>query len=333
MVLETDETRLQQLRTKGSLQAISLVGCSLKTRYDNREVYEWSYERRNMTHILLCLDTHFPPMGNLAIDEVVHMATAKLPLALNNFSGLKYYWGEYYTSDKYAKLSIDLYKRLMPENPPQDLEEEMLLAKQNLVGVNLLRRQRTTRELRALLEETLARQGQLLALGNAHLLWSESLMARQLDLGGRKDEALEQYKRCVANNAKWLDPKHPVNMATISNLAFFHNQNGHQVEAKELYDQSLGLYLEHRGQNHQDTHIVLRNIADVRRRSGDPEGELECLKMVAKGSEESCGLSNRDTMYDLHELEIWYQMHSRKSEAQDLRQKILEAERILSAAK
>ncbi|KAK0705668.1 hypothetical protein B0H67DRAFT_649976 [Lasiosphaeris hirsuta] len=167
-----------------------------------------------MTHISLCLDTYMPAC-DFETDEAA--ATAKTALALTNFSGLK---------------------RLMPENPPRDLEKEMLLAKQNLVDVNT----------------------------------SESIMAYQLDLEGRDDDAIDQYKRCVAKNAEALDPKHSVNMATIHNLANCYDENDRLTEAKKLFDQSLELY-------HQDTHVVLRNIAYIRRRSSDPEGELECLKM------------------------------------------------------
>ncbi len=327
LVLETDKTQLRKLRTSGYHQALSLVGCSLKTRYDNREACEWGFERRNMTHILLCLDTYIPECDFAAAGEAV--STTKVALALANFSGLMWYWGEFTKSGDMAMLSVGLYKRLMPANPPRNLEAEMLLAKQNLIMAIVSWGGLTDREL---LEEALSRQRQLLAPGDAHLLWTESLKAEESALEGRIDEALDQYKQCLGRIAEALDPGHPVNMATIYNLALLYDRIGNQTEAEKLYEQSVKLYLRHRGPNHQDTHIVLRNVAAVRGRSGNPDGELECLKIVVEGSEATYGLANQNTIEVLRLLEGWYQRHGRESEAKFLSQKILEGERILAAA-
>ncbi|KAI1165816.1 hypothetical protein F5B18DRAFT_130419 [Nemania serpens] len=127
VVLETDSTRLQKLHNKGYLQAIALVGCSLNTRGKHREECEWSFERRNMTHISLCLDTYIPEY-DFGADEAA--ATHKVALALASFAGFNVYWNDIDACATNAELSVNLYRKLMPAESPQNLEVEMLRATQ-----------------------------------------------------------------------------------------------------------------------------------------------------------------------------------------------------------
>ncbi len=83
----------------------------------------------------------------------------------------------------------------------------MLLAMQQLISVHINRIGQETN--RVLLEKTLSRQRQLLAPNNAQLLWTESLTASELAIQRKQD--------------KVLDPGHPVNIATVYNLACFYN--------------------------------------------------------------------------------------------------------------
>ncbi|KAI3319877.1 hypothetical protein HD806DRAFT_525190 [Xylariaceae sp. AK1471] len=294
VTLETDETRLWRLHNNGYLQAIALVGCSLNTRYDNRDEYEWNFERRNMTHISLCRDTY------------IH--ECRSALALCNFAGFDHYWDNPHASATHAELSIKLYKKLIPADPPRDLEAEMLLAMQRLMSVHINRLGRVT---------------------------DRSLMAGELDLEGRQDEALDQYRQCLENIEMALDPgmrKNSINMATVHNLACFYEKIGDQKNALKLYDHSVKLYLKHRGPNHQDTHIVLDNIARVMGRSGRIEEELEYLKVVARGSEATYGLANWATIVALYRLRSWYQQRGPSSEAdaEAVAKKINEGEKILA---
>ncbi|KAK6349088.1 hypothetical protein TWF730_009847 [Orbilia blumenaviensis] len=310
MVLETKKSRLRKLHTNGYLQAISLVGCGLNTRYDKREEIEWNYERRNMTHISLCFDTYIPDC-DFVTDEAA--LNPKVALALSNFSGLKYYWGENEAWAEMSESAVSLYQRLMRthENPPLELETDMLLANQDLIFVNIFVKRAVDYEL---LEGTLSRQRELLAPDDPRLLWTESMKASSLYVEGRNEESLEQFKKCLENNAEALDPGHWVSMATINDAAVLCQEIGDMVSAEELYELSAELYLKYRGPNHLETHVALQNVAYFRSTCGNYEGELEYLKILAKGSEETYGLANENTMKALKKLEFWYQEHGQDKE-------------------
>jgi hypothetical protein len=101
-VLETDSKRLRKLRNDRALKAICLVGCSLHSTYDNRTASEWSFERRNMANIVLCLNTYIRGCDFLTDESA---ATAKLALALANFGGYYSYWREYVACVRKAAVS------------------------------------------------------------------------------------------------------------------------------------------------------------------------------------------------------------------------------------
>lgn len=129
-----------------------------------------------------------------------------------------------------------------------------------------------------------------------------------------------------------LDPGHPVNIMTIQNLAVLYDDMGDEANAWKFYDQAAKLSLEHRGPNDPDTHVVLRNIAIYMHRSGNVEKQLECLNIVARGSEAIYGLANLQTIQDLQILYSWYERQGLSSEAdaKAVNEKIIKAERILA---
>ncbi|KAJ4288641.1 hypothetical protein N0V90_011878 [Kalmusia sp. IMI 367209] len=330
-VLEKDLKQLHKLRTDGALKATILIGCSLKTSPDTREACDWGFERRNMTHIALCLDTYVKGL-DFEVNEAV--ATREVALALANFGRLKFCWGEYFESSEMLKLSIRLYERLLPAQTTREVEKELLLAKQYLssVYINRDRLDSDPEDVEKLLDELLSRQRQLLEPTDADLLWTEALKARNLAFRGRDDEALDQYTQCVEKTRKYLDPGHPVNLSTIHSLAVYYDEKGESINAEKMYRESLELDLKYRGPNHQDTLIAFNNIAIFRRLNGDFEGQLECLKRAAEGSEATFGLAQWDTISAMRRLEDWYRQADQHVEADVVRAKIEEGERVLGNA-
>lgn len=325
MVLETDGHRLRKLHNNGYLQAITLVGCSLVTT-DHREVCEWNFEQRNMTHISLCLDSYIPEY-DFGADEAA--ATAKAALALYKFSVLNILRNDVDAAVTSCELSVNLFRRLMPADPPPKLETDMLMAMQQLVSIHVNWLGRTKREL---LDEILSRQRRLPAPSDSDLLWTESLLARELKLEGRGDEALAQYKRCLEKVEIALGPGDNLYVTTIHNLARLYEDMHDEVNARKLYDQSAKLCLERLGLNHIGTNIILKSIANFMRRSGDVERELEYLNIVASGSEAIYGLANLITINDLRQLHSWYERQGLSSEAdaKAVNEKIIKGEGILA---
>lgn len=321
MVLETDSTQLQKLHNNGYLQAIALVGCSLNRMFDKDES-DWQFERRNMTHISLCLDTYIRRC-DFEADEAA--ATARVAYALSNFSLLNYAWNDDHASATNAELSVNLFRKLMPAEPPQSLELPMLMAMEQLLGVRITRLELPSR---TLLEETLSHQRQLLEASDARLLWTESLMAEELNLEGRQNEALDHYKRCLEEMGKVLGPEHPASVMTVHNVARLYNKMGDKANALKFSNQSVKILLEDLGPNNPATQGALRNLAIFLRESGDAEKELECLDIVARGSETVYGLANRNTIGDLRELYYCYERQGRsdEAEAKAVNEKIIEAE-------
>ncbi|KAI9765583.1 MAG: hypothetical protein M1840_007272 [Geoglossum simile] len=330
VVLVTKSEQRERLRRAAELKAISLVGCGLKTTYDNREACEWAFERRNMGHISLCLEKYLPECDRELLDGV---ADKKLAKALTNFAGLKFYWGEYSDSQRMVKRSIEIYERTLPGGGDPNLEAELLMAKQQLLGIWIGRHvNRNMREVGRLVDETLSRQSAILQPDDVHLLWTQSMNASHFAHSERKREAVKLFRECMEKNQKALQPGDPVNMATINNYALLCCDLGMEEEATQLHEKSKKLYLQHRGANHQDTHIVLKNIASFKANRGDDEGALECYKIVAEGSESTYGLANRDTLEALRILAHQHRRSGCKEEAVQVERKIAKGRKILEDA-
>jgi tetratricopeptide (TPR) repeat protein len=210
----------------------------------------------------------------------------------------------------------------------------MLLAKQALIDVYVQwnRLDTNPEDVQAFIEETLSRQRQLLAPTDAHLLWTECLKASDLAYRGKVDEAVSQYERLVEQLGKALHPGHPINMAAIHNLGNFYWWAGDRANAGKQYEQSMKLFLEYEGPNYLDTQIVVDTVSQFRHETGDLEGELECLKILAEGSEATYGLANRVAIAALSRLELWYRRAGRTDEAEAITEKINEGERMLEDA-
>ncbi|KAJ8108706.1 hypothetical protein ONZ43_g6345 [Nemania bipapillata] len=340
VALETDKARLQKLHNSGYLEAIILIGCSLNAESENREEREWNFERRNMTHISLCLKKYIPGYDFEANEAGVTVKVAEALYKLTRFSR---FWGDDITSVTNGQLTVSLYKMLMPENPPRDLQEKMLLAMQHQVSVCLQEHvqeyiggkpasQAHYLNIRALLEETLSRQRQLSEPSDTSLLWTECLMARQLTLEGVHGEALVQYKQCLEKTAKFLHPGHSLNGAIMNELALLYEKIGDEETARKLFDELAMLCLKYRGPNHQYTHASLFNLTRVLQRTGDLAKELECSKILAKGMEATFGPASVKTLKVLRLLRDCYKRQGEPSEAdvEAITEKIKEGERLIA---
>ncbi|KAF2788218.1 hypothetical protein K505DRAFT_315276 [Melanomma pulvis-pyrius CBS 109.77] len=328
VVLVTALEKQERLRKATELKAISVVGYGLKVL--DREAYEWVYERRNMGHISLCLDKYLIDCDQELQDGI---ADAKLAKALKQFSGLKLNWGFYPESERIAKRSIEIYERALLAGRDSILEAELLMAKQGLLDLWVIRRTSSNMtEIGILIDEVLSRQSAILRPDHTHLLWTQALKAQHYSNSGRKLEAVQLFGECVEKNRKALQPGDAVNIGTISSLALVYDELGMYEEAAELYQTSLELYWTHRGMNHMHTHVSLGNIALFKAERGDHEAALTYFKLLAEGCESTYGLANPETIEALMCMAFFYRQTGCKEEADRLDKEIAKAKKILDTA-
>jgi tetratricopeptide (TPR) repeat protein len=317
---------LAQLRMEGARRAVCLIGNGLRSQLHDRGSSEWIYERETMVHLRICYDEYIPNYIMRGDDS----ADKRLAFAVWKLGGLKLFWGEYRLAADLLRKSIGWYEKLLSEDP--EVEVDMLLVKQHLSLIYICRDKldRTPEQIEVLINETALRQKVLLGELDPNTLWSLSLKASWLFHQGYLSESIILFERCMENNQKVLKPGDPINMANIHNLAFAYEGVGENNKALELYEQSLALYQKYRGLNHQDTLIVLGNIADWRTSLGNLKGACECRQLVVQGYEATFGLANSNTLEAITRLRRVYLTMKQFGKALQVTEKFLEGWKILN---
>jgi len=305
VILEREPLRLAQVRKEGAKKAICLVGIAVNVEDNTRGSSEWIFERENMAHLNLCYDEYIP---NYVLEDD-DIANEELAQVLRKLGVLKNYWSDYPLAADLILKSLRMYERL--PHASRDTEVAILLAKQDLACVYINRDLLgcSIENIALLIDETVL--GQRLLLGELHrdTLWSISLKASCLRIQGDLDGSVELYQQCIEKIQNALTEGDPVIMATTNDFAFLYETRREYDKALELYERSLDLYYKYRGENHQDTLIILDNIARFKYKMGDYEKSREYFQRLAKGCEETFGLANSLTLKAIEQLmEICLQM-------------------------
>ena len=244
--------------------------------------------------------------------------------------------------DKLVKAAVDEYVELAPWSPKFQIEalkdltnkvDEIL--KNTVKG---LENDKITHEklddlpnkIASVVKDRDYSQEQVLGPDHFDTLTARNNLAGAYEDVGRFGEAIELYKRVLADQEQVLGPDHPDTLTTRNNLAVAYHSAGRFGEAIELCERVLFERERLLGPDHPDTLITRNNLACAYDSAGRFGEAIELYKRVLADQERVLGPDHPDTLTTCNNLAGAYYSVGRFDDAIELFERVLaDQERVL----
>ena len=140
---------------------------------------------------------------------------------------------------------------------------------------------------------------------------------------GRFGEAIELYKRVLADQERILAPDHPDTLTARNNLAVAYRYVGRFGEAIELFERVLADRVRVLGPDHPDTLTTRNNLAGAYHFAGRFGEAIELYKRVLADQEQVLGPDHPATLTTRNNLACAYDSAGRFGEAIELYERVL----------
>ena len=140
---------------------------------------------------------------------------------------------------------------------------------------------------------------------------------------GRFGEAIELYKRVLADQERILAPDHPDTLTARNNLAVAYRYVGRFGEAIELFERVLADRVRVLGPDHPDTLTTRNNLAGAYHFAGRFGEAIELFERVLADQEQVLGPDHPATLTTCNNLACAYDSAGRFGEAIELYERVL----------
>ena len=140
---------------------------------------------------------------------------------------------------------------------------------------------------------------------------------------GRFGEAIELYKRVLADQERILAPDHPDTLTARNNLAVAYHSAGRFGEAIELFERVLADRVRVLGPDHPDTLTTRNNLAGAYHFAGRFGEAIELYERVLADQEQVLGPDHPATLTTCNNLACAYDSAGRFGEAIELYERVL----------
>jgi len=140
---------------------------------------------------------------------------------------------------------------------------------------------------------------------------------------GRFGEAIELYKRVLADQERILAPDHPDTLTARNNLAVAYRYVGRFGEAIELFERVLADRVRVLGPDHPDTLTTRNNLAGAYHFAGRFGEAIELYERVLADQEQVLGPDHPATLTTCNNLACAYDSAGRFGEAIELYERVL----------
>ncbi len=143
-------------------------------------------------------------------------------------------------------------------------------------------------------------------------------------------EAIPLAEKLRATCERVLGKEHPVTLASVSNLAMLHYQQGQYAKAEPLFRRVLKIRKRVQGEEHPDTLMSVNDLAGLYSGQGRYAEAEPLFRRALEARERMQGEEHPDTLTSVNNLAGLYKAQGRYGEAEPLYQRALEAsERVL----
>ena len=244
--------------------------------------------------------------------------------------------------DKLVKAAVDEYVELAPWSPKFQIEALKYISDKvcEILGISIeilensiksLENDKITHEKLDDLPNKIASvvkdcdYSQERVLGPDHF---DTLTARNNLAGAYKDvgrfgEAIELYKRVLADQERILAPDHPDTLTARNNLAVAYRYVGRFGEAIELFERVLADRVRVLGPDHPDTLTTRNNLAGAYHFAGRFGEAIELYERVLADQEQVLGPDHPATLTTRNNLACAYDSAGRFGEAIELYERVL----------
>jgi tetratricopeptide (TPR) repeat protein len=246
------------------------------------------------------------------------------------------FWGQYQPAADLFLESIRLYEWILRSDTDAEkteAEKGLAMAKQELVAMYVARDElgRSRSEITSMLDEVASEQKRLFGEFHPETLYANALRAFWLSKGmSRHHGSLQELEKCVEKNEKHLPQESPFYEATLNYLAACHSYLGQYDEAIKVNEKAFLLLEKHQGLYHQNTILILSNLATLAER-GTPDYTKArlYLERAVQGYERLYGPSNSDTLSTMSRLRRIYLRLGCSEEALEITKRYLRGWEIL----
>ena len=251
--------------------------------------------------------------------------------------------------DKLVKAAVDEYVELAPWSPKFQIEALKYISDKvcEILGISIeilensiksLENDKITHEklddlpnkIASVVKDRDYSQERVLGSDHPDTLITRNNLAGAYDSAGRFGEAIELYKRVLADRVRVLDPDHPDTLTVRNNLAFAYHSAGRFDEAIELLGRVLAEQERVLGPDHPDTLTTRNNLAGAYEDVGRFGEAIELYEQVLAEQERVLGPDHPDTLNVRDNLAVAYDSVGRLAEAIDAWEKLLpDCQRVL----
>ena len=251
--------------------------------------------------------------------------------------------------DKLVEAAVDEYVELAPWSPKFQIEALKYISDKvcEILGISIeilensiksLENDKITHEklddlpnkIASVVKDRDYSQEQVLGPDHFDTLTARNNLAGAYEDVGRFGEAIELYKRVLADQEQVLGPDHPGTLATRNNLAVAYHSAGRFGEAIELFERVLFERERVLGSDHPDTLAVRNNLAGAYDSAGRFGEAIELYERVLADRVRVLGPDHPDTLNVRDNLAVAYDSAGRLAEAIDALEKLLpDCQRVL----
>ena len=248
--------------------------------------------------------------------------------------------------DKLVEAAVDEYVELAPWSPKFQIEALKYISDKvcEILGISIeilensiksLENDKITHEklddlpnkIASVVKDRDYSQEQVLGPDHFDTLTARNNLAGAYEDVGRFGEAIELYKRVLADQEQVLGPDHPGTLATRNNLAVAYHSAGRFGEAIELFERVLFERERVLGPDHPDTLITRNNLAFAYHSAGRFGEAIELYEQVLADRVRVLGSDHPKTLTTRNNLAGAYDSAGRFGEAIELYEQVL-ADRV-----
>jgi len=251
--------------------------------------------------------------------------------------------------DKLVEAAVDEYVKLAPWSPKFQIEALKYISDKvcEILGISIeilensiksLGNDKVTHEelddlpnkIASVVKDCDYSQERVLGPDHFDTLTARNNLAGAYEDVGRFGEAIELYKRVLADQERILGFDHPDTLTARNNLAGAYESAGRFGEAIELFERVLAEYECVLGADHPDTLITRNNLACAYDSAGRFGEAIELYERVLADQEQVLGPDHPDTLTTRNNLACAYDSAGRFGEAIELYERVLaDQERVL----